>query len=303
MAEVADQECNKCNKLLPLTTRYFHWRKDSSSFRKVCKECYNSKRRNAIVGNVTKELGEYISEIKCTKCGTLLLRTKEFFETREDGFRRSCRECGKKYYHENKERISGHQRKYYQNNRHQILEHQKEYAANNIEAIKEKSRNRYYNNKDKYREINRKSRIKHKDKRNKTQRAYESKRRTEDLAYRLRRNVSRCVNSALKRMGSSKRGGSIIIALPYSIEELVCHLESLFESWMNWDNYGKYKVKEWDDDNQSTWTWQIDHIIPQSKLIYNNMEHPNFFKCWELVNLRPLSSKRNLLDGVNRVRH
>ena len=29
----------------------------------------------------------------------------------------------------------------------------------------------------------------------------------------------------------------------------------------------------------------------------------NFKKCWALENLRPLSSKQNLLDGSTRVRH
>ena len=33
------------------------------------------------------------------------------------------------------------------------------------------------------------------------------------------------------------------------------------------------------------------------------MEHPNFLVTWKLSNLRPLSSKQNLLDGSNRTRH
>jgi len=33
------------------------------------------------------------------------------------------------------------------------------------------------------------------------------------------------------------------------------------------------------------------------------MEHPNFLVIWRLSNLRPLSSKQNLLDGSNRTRH
>lgn len=39
----------------------------------------------------------------------------------------------------------------------------------------------------------------------------------------------------------------------------------------------------------------IDHIIPQSALLYNSLEHPNFLKCWALENLRPLDARENIL--------
>ena len=72
---------------------------------------------------------------------------------------------------------------------------------------------------------------------------------------------------------------------------------------MNWQNKGSYRVKTWDDNDQTTWKWQIDHIIPQSDLPYTSMEDDNFKKCWALENLRPLSAKQNIFDGTNRVRH
>jgi hypothetical protein len=72
---------------------------------------------------------------------------------------------------------------------------------------------------------------------------------------------------------------------------------------MNWDNQGVYNAKTWNDEDQSTWKWQIDHIIPQSDLPYYSMEDENFKKCWALENLRPLSAKQNVLDGTRRTRH
>ena len=81
------------------------------------------------------------------------------------------------------------------------------------------------------------------------------------------------------------------------------HLENQFESWMTWNNWGRYSLDTWKDDDQATWTWQIDHIIPQSDLPYSSMEDENFQKCWQLNNLRPLSAKQNILDGVNKIRH
>ena len=49
------------------------------------------------------------------------------------------------------------------------------------------------------------------------------------------------------------------------------------------------------DINQKT--WQIDHIIPQSKLIYESLDDENFQKCWALENLKPLDTLENLKKG------
>jgi hypothetical protein len=43
--------------------------------------------------------------------------------------------------------------------------------------------------------------------------------------------------------------------------------------------------------------------IPRSMLPYASMEDSNFKRCWALENLRPLSAKRNYLDGVHKTRH
>lgn len=72
---------------------------------------------------------------------------------------------------------------------------------------------------------------------------------------------------------------------------------------MNWNNWGVYSSKTWNDNDQLTWTWNIDHIIPHSTFKYDSMEHPDFHKCWELSNLRPYSAKLNVIDGSNKIRH
>ncbi|KKN61319.1 hypothetical protein LCGC14_0523100 [marine sediment metagenome] len=100
---------------------------------------------------------------------------------------------------------------------------------------------------------------------------------------------------------SSKRGESITKYLPYSIDKLKKHIESQWETWMNWDNYGKYKLDSWNDNDSSTWKWNIDHIVPRSALVYDSMMHANFCKCWALDNLRPVSAKENLYKGSKRI--
>lgn len=121
-----------------------------------------------------------------------------------------------------------------------------------------------------------------------------------DTPAKLRKNVSRVIGRALS---SGKNGKSCTQYLSYSFQDLKIHLESQFENWMNWDNYGIYDPKIWKDDDISTWTWSIDHIIPQSKFKYSSMEDESFKRCWALENLRPLSSKNNFFEGVKRTRH
>src|SRR5690606_38899432 len=113
-----------------------------------------------------------------------------------------------------------------------------------------------------------------------------------NLVYKLRKRVSNLVGISIKNNYGAKNGSSIS-TLPYTIMELKNHLESQFEPWMTWNNWGIYNSKTWDDNDSSTWTWQIDHIIPQSKLPYDSLDHPNFQKCWALENLRPLNAKQN----------
>ena len=89
----------------------------------------------------------------------------------------------------------------------------------------------------------------------------------------------------------------------YTRQELLTHLESQFESWMNWNNYGPYNSKLWNELDPTTWTWQIDHITPQSELKFYSVEDENFKKCWGLYNLRPYSAKLNIIDGAKKSRH
>ena len=112
--------------------------------------------------------------------------------------------------------------------------------------------------------------------------------------------VSSAVYKALRDNGSSKNGETIIDNFPSTLKQLKEHFESLFESWMNWDNLGKYNRKTWNDNAPTTWRWQIDHITPHSDFKYTSMDCDEFRECWNLSNLRPYSAKQNVKDGNRR---
>jgi len=76
----------------------------------------------------------------------------------------------------------------------------------------------------------------------------------------------------------------------YTVEDLMKHLESLFEVGMTWENREE---------------WHIDHIIPLAYFNYTSPEDEDFKKCWALENLQPLwaydnKSKNNKIDWVKK---
>jgi hypothetical protein len=225
----------------------------------------------------------------CRICSNEKELSERFFYKRGSGFRWECRLCAlqnrKEHYPEIKEERADYIRQYYRENKETILEQNKNYIAENQEQRTAYLHTYYQNNKN---EIIDKNHTRHKI------------RRKEDPAYRLRKDLSTRIYAELKKVGGSKNGESILKHFLYSIQELKEHLENQFETWMTWENQGKYNAATWKDDDITTWTWQLDHIIPQANLPYTSMEDDNFKKCWALSNLRPLSAKQNVIDGNRR---
>lgn len=184
-------------------------------------------------------------------------------------------------------------KEWHQNNKEQARKKEKKYRTCHPDKIKQRKSDYRERNSDKISEYNKNYRIGHKE----IRRQQDKNRRQNDIAFRLRKIISRSVQKAISK------DGSITKHLPYSFQELKAHLEKQFELWMTWSNHGPYNPNTWNDKDQSTWTWQIDHIIPQSKLLYTSMKDDNFTKCWAFDNLRPLSAKQNVIDGASRARH
>jgi hypothetical protein len=203
-------------------------------------------------------------------------------------------------------------KKYYEAHKTIILANKKEYYSNNKDVLNEINTNYYFDNKEaltiyhkEYRESNKEVIVNYKKvyyKNNKQKitskkRGYEKERYHNDPIYRFRKIISQSINKALKNGGFSKSGESCIDYLGYTFDEFIEYIEAQFECWMNWNNHGIYDPKTWDDNDQSTWKWQIDHIIPHASFTYTSMEDQAFKDCWALSNLRPYSAKQNILDG------
>jgi hypothetical protein len=182
-------------------------------------------------------------------------------------YRSECKDCLQSQRIENK------------NNKKQ---YNKNYYEINSKSLKEKASFHYKNNEITIRKYRRK---------------YSKKRRITDVNFNLRKIISTAINRNIKSNNATKDKTSVLNFLPYSINDLKQHLENLFEPWMNWKNWGTYTKDKWNDNDPATWTWQIDHIIPHSSFKYTSMQDNEFQRCWDLNNLRPISSKQNLLKG------
>ena len=222
---------------------------------------------------------------RCTKCDED--KDDKCFSKGRGGLRSHCKECVKK--------VSAI---YYLKNKGHINEKTKEYWSNNKEELN-KWQKQYYNT---HKEDKHQYLLSNKDILACKRRCRENARLKIDIAFRLRKNIARSIRRAIKDQ-NSRKDGSCTEKLGYSFQELKEHLEQQFEPWMTWDNWGEYDPKVWDDNDPTIWKWQIDHIVPHSTFRYVSMDDESFKKCWALKNLRPLSAKLNLLDGIRKVRH
>lgn len=127
-----------------------------------------------------------------------------------------------------------------------------------------------------------------KDKENKRKNEYVKNRRKYDFLYKLKLTIRKNISRAFSKKSMTKNSNTQQI-LGCSYEDFKQHLESKFESWMNWDNYGKY------DKDKTNIGWDIDHIIPSSIAVTEE----ELVKLNHYTNLQPLCSNynRNIKKG------
>lgn len=196
---------------------------------------------------------------------TYYLKNKEKKKEREKKRYLNNKEKIKKrvgeYYLKNKNKIKERDVKYYANNKEKILEYKKEYRHKNSERIKE-------------------YRLTHKE----NLRIYYNNKLANDELYRLSKNIRGLIRDSLKRRGYRKTSKTQNI-LGCTFEEFKIYLESKFEPWMNWSNYGNWNG----NPNEINTSWDIDHIIPMSSATTEE----EVIKLNHYTNLQPLCSYVN----------
>ena len=99
---------------------------------------------------------------------------------------------------------------------------------------------------------------------------------------RLSDAISYSMRLHLRKNGGSKNGWSWEKIIGYTIDDLINHLRKQFTNGMTLENFGE---------------WEIDHIIPVSKLNFSKPTHLDFMKCYALSNLQPLWAVDNRIKS------
>jgi len=166
-------------------------------------------------------------------------------------------------------------------------EYHKNYRIEKSKEIKERNL--------KYKEENptklKQSKKKWSDNNPKYYKSYQSKRLKNDPLFKFSRYVRAGIRSSIKRKFFKKYTKSSEI-LGCSFESFKEYIESKFESWMNWDNYGKY-------NGELYYGWDLDHIIPTSTA----KSEEDIIKLNHYTNFQPLCSKTNRYLKKNKLEY
>ena len=180
------------------------------------------------------------------------------------GVRSICKCCRKLQDIENSDLLRIKRKDYYENNKSTFLSKAKRYREVNKKNILLSAK--------KYREKN-------KDKIAISKRLSTRKRYKKDGFFRVTTQLRKYVRRYFNIKTKPRKTMDIVGCEP---NKLKINIESLFESWMSWDNYGYGNGK-----------WVIDHIIPLSSA----KNEDELYSLCHYTNLQPLSWEDNMLKG------
>jgi hypothetical protein len=242
----------------------------------------------------------------CKKCSEI--KKYEDFgkdKSKKDGISIYCKKCNASKTlnsKKDKEKIKNYNKEYRLNNESKLKDYHSNYYLDNIDIIK--NRSSLYCKTDNCKEYKKKYRFENREKNSEYGviyrelkkedlreyfRVYRSDKRSTDILYRLKDQIRHRISESLKSIGSKKNNTTINI-IGCSIEYLKLYLESKFEPWMTWENYGKY-------NGQFNYGWDIDHKIPLS----SGKTEEKIIELNYYTNLQPLCSYVNRYIKIDNI--
>ena len=237
----------------------------------------------------------------CIKCNIEKKINSDNFHKEKrckDGYRNVCRECINARYRElNKigsprfERKKERMRQYMKNKRAtDPLFGKKERVRKKTERKDPLTKKQINRRKYERRKERMKTDSEYREKMNR--KVYERRKRKmkNDLVYRLKIKLRKKIRKSLTNNGYTKNSKTYDI-LGCSYKDFKIYIESQFENWMNWDNYGLYNGKK-------NYGWDFDHIVPLSSAKCEE----DIIKLNHHTNIQPLCSYVNRYikkDNIN----
>jgi hypothetical protein len=162
-----------------------------------------------------------------------------------------------------------------------LKEARKRYEKKHKEKRDEYKKEWFQKNKEYRKQYHKEWREKNKEEYRKYRSNYEKTKKDSDPAYKLACYTRTAIYTCLKERNIDKYKNTFDL-LPYTLEELIGHLESKFKEGMTWENYGQ---------------WHVDHIKPMISFDIKEPTDKYFQECWSLNNLQPLWGHDNLSKG------
>jgi hypothetical protein len=205
------------------------------------------------------KINESLNSSRCKTCNT------EYFKKYREKNEKKIKTYKKEYYYlEFKESINDKNHRYYEKNKESVNKRNKEYYTNNKEKVRKindlwmeenKEKVTIYQaayrkeNSDKTASYNKKYKIKNKKDLTLKRRNYENNRLANDPFYRVKKNIRRSINRAIKTSNWRKTKITEII-LGCTFSALVTHLK------VTWEKNYPGEILNWSKNVH------IDHIIP-----------------------------------------
>jgi len=261
--------CNKCKiKKTREEFNYLWWHRPKAS----CKECNGKildlkkekkqKLQKQLMKNLQRKYYLKSKELRKEKYETqkteILSRKKEYVLKNID----KVKQQHKKSVDKNKKRILKKKKVYYNKHAQEIKEYQKQYRKENPNKVKD--------NNAAYKQIKNIKR---------------NARKKIDTLFKLECVIRSLIFSSFKAKDYKKNSKTFKI-LGCSAKEFKSYIENKFESWMNWNNHGKYVPG-------GEITWQLDHIIPVSSATTSE----ELIKLNHYTNFQPLESLTNIIKS------
>jgi hypothetical protein len=173
----------------------------------------------------------------------------------KDGKRNDCKNCQ-----------SEHNKLYNKSNAYKITIQRKSFYDENKERLLNDKKIKYEANRDIFIKRNAE---------------YDKNKRQADPIYRFKKNVRTMIGKSLKKKSYTKKSQTFKI-IGCLQDDFIKYIESKWESWMNWDNYGLF-------NGEPNFGWDIDHIRP---MITGETED-EIIRLNHYTNLQPLCSYIN----------
>lgn len=219
---------------------------------------------------------------RCCGCGDEKAATPDnwyFYKGRPKGRCKICKvEQNKNYALQNPMYTKRRRKEYYASNRASLREKQAEYYAKNKVRICSLKKLQRAEKPGRSAQLQRARR-----RRNPQLFAEYDRKRVSSIEGRMNRAAMSAICTSLAKKGLRKTKPRTLL-VGWNVEELIQHMEPLFDVGMSWGNYGE---------------WHIDHIVPLSVVNFQSQDDPRFKEVWALNNLAPLWAKDNIEKSAN----